>query len=109
APAAATAEDVAEDVAENIAEITRALSGALLVDPRMTRLVIASPLLTVREHLESLVGFLELFFRLVVPVITIRLVVHGNATVRFFDVSFGGIAGDPQHFVIITFRHNLLL
>ena len=49
---------------------------------------------------------LELGHRLLVIRVAVRMVLHCQAAVGFFQILLAGVLGGPQHFVIISFGHN---
>ena len=110
--AAATAsKEIAEHIAKDVGEIgvavsrTRA-SSHLGIDAGMTVLVVGLTLARIRKHFVSLVGFLECVFSGFVSGITVRMMLHCEATISLFQLCLAGAALDTQHFVIVTFGHK---
>ena len=72
----------------------------------MTKLVISRPLAGIGEDFIRLLGFLELFFSLLIAGITVGVILHRQPAVSLFDFGFAGVGGHFKNFVIIAFRHR---
>src|SRR5690554_6716393 len=102
--ATTTPEDVTENIAEHIAEIGRAMPAALaVVDACVAKLVVTRLFIGVREDLKGFVCFFEQVFGFLIIRIPIRVVLHGDAAVSFFQLGFRCIPADAEHLIIITF------
>ncbi|MNE36702.1 hypothetical protein D3C80_1305230 [compost metagenome] len=110
--AAAATEEVAEHIAEDVGEVGTAETGTATTHARvyagMAVLVVSCTLARVGENLVGLVGLLEFIFRGLVVRVTVRVVLHREATVGFFQVSLGRAALDTQNLVIVTLCHKSL-
>ncbi len=71
----------------------------------MAELVVGGALLRIGQHIVGLLGFLEPGFGLVIVLIAVRMVLHRETPVSFLQISFVGVPGYAQNFVIIAFRH----
>ncbi len=98
APSAAATEDVAEDVAESIGKAAHACAASahacLRIHSGMAVLVVGATLAAVRENLVGFLGFLEMFFRLGIVRIAVRMVLHRQLAVGFLDFIIRGVAVD---------------
>ncbi|MCY1420559.1 hypothetical protein D9M71_361860 [compost metagenome] len=105
-------EEIAEDIAEDVGEVGTAETGTATTHARvyagMAVLVVSCTLARVGENLVGLVGLLEFIFRGLVVRVTVRVVLHREATVGFFQVSLGRAALDTQNLVIVTLCHKSL-
>ena len=111
--AALLAKHVAEDVAKRFGEAAKTLgtSGTAThvgVYPGVSKLVVGSPLLRVRQHFVRFLGLLELLFGDlgVRTLVAVRVVLHRMFAVRFLDFVLGGVLGNTQRFVIVSFGHG---
>ena len=114
--AAKAAEPAAEDIAEDVAQIDAigtaeaaeaARAAAVLgrvagVNPREAVLIVHLALLRVRKHLVGFIDFLEFFLGILVAGVVVRVVLHCQLAVGFFDLRIGSAFGYPQHLVVIT-------
>nr|GEU28124.1 hypothetical protein [Tanacetum cinerariifolium] len=109
ATAGATAKDVAEDVAERIAETTgpaaEAATAIIRIDARVTVAVVRFALVRVGQHFVCFLDFLELFFRVFIVRITVRMVLHGQFTIGLLDFVFRRVFCDTECLVEITLSH----
>src|SRR5437763_2137883 len=71
----------------------------------MPESIVEAPLLGVGQNRVRLRGFLELFFRRVIPRIAVRMMFHRELAVGAFDVAVAGGAGDAEDLVVIAFAH----
>src|SRR3546814_16427434 len=60
----------------------------------------------VRQHLVGLLALLERLHRRGVATIAVRMVLHRTAPVGLLQLLVGGVAGDAQDFVVVTFLHR---
>src|SRR5450830_647490 len=90
--AATTTKEVTEDIAKDIGEVLTAKTGTAAthawVDTGMTVLVVRRALAGIGQHFVGLVGLLEHLFRRFVIRITVRVMLHRQATVGLFQVCF---------------------
>ena len=106
--------DVAKDVAESFTKTTEAFSARashVWINTCVPVLVIGGTFLCVRQHL---VGLFDLFeFGLgvfgIVALMTVRVELHCQFAIRFFDLFFRGVLGYTQYFVKVSFGHRVLL
>jgi len=109
AAATATAEDVAEHLAEDVAEGVRRVEARAAatrrVEAGMAELVVGGPFPRVGQDLVGLLGLLEALLGLLVLEITVRMVLHGQASEGAPDIVLGRIARHRQHLVVVAFRH----
>ena len=70
-------------------------------------MVIAGPLLRVRQHLVGFVHLLKAFFGLLVTGIAVGVVLHGQFAISAFDLARAGVAGDTQDLIIIFIFHSI--
>ena len=75
----------------------------------MTKLIVDLALLAIAEHFVGFVGFFELFFGSRISGITVRMQLHGDATVGLFQVAVRDVSVNAQDFVIISLCHALPL
>jgi hypothetical protein len=98
APAASEEVAKSENVAENVAEIRKdrrieaPKSPAGSTDAGMPKPVVAGAFLRVAQNRVSLGGFLEFFFRFLVPWVSVRMVLKRQFSVRALDFLVGGSA-----------------
>ena len=111
-PATGCAEDVAKDVTKGVGKAPKAFCATtacthVRIDASVTELVVGLALLRVRQHLVGLFDLLELLFGFLglVPLIAVRVILHGQFAVGLLDLVFGGRLGHPEHFIKIAFRH----
>jgi hypothetical protein len=71
-------------------------------DARMAEAVVASALVLISQHSIGFAAFFELFFRIWIVGIAIRMELHGKFPVRALDLNVGGRAGHAQDFVVIA-------
>src|SRR5262249_33711614 len=69
----------------------------------MAELIVARALLAVDEHAVRFACFFEFFFRLWIPGIAVRVILHRQFAVRALDLLIAGAAFYAQNFVIIAF------
>ena len=112
----------AEEFAENIAEITEAAESAAAeavtagtgacavvgIHTGKAELVVAGALVVVGKHLVGFAHFLELFLRILVAGIPVRMVFHSRLAVGLFYFLGAGALLDTQHLIIITFVCHML-
>eukprot|EP01132_Coremiostelium_polycephalum_P016378 gene16378-biopygen8372 len=108
----AAAKEVAEHVAENIGEVLPAETGTAAthawVDTGMAILVVSGALVRITQAFVGLIGLFEQLFGFFAIRITVRVVLHCQATVSLFQVRLAGAALHTQHFVIVTLCHKSL-
>jgi len=109
AASTAAAENIAENVAENIAEALGAESAgpahAGATKAVVSEAVIRGSLVAVAQYLVGLLGLLELAFRFRFALVAIRVMLHGEATIRLLDLVGRSRFRDSQHLVIVAFCH----
>ncbi|MNR14852.1 hypothetical protein D3C85_1313480 [compost metagenome] len=90
--AATATEEVTEDIAKDVGEVLATETGTAAaharIDTGMAVLVVRRALAGVGQHFVGLVGLLEHLFRRLVIGITVRVVLHRQATVSLFQVRF---------------------
>ena len=119
APTTATpllTKDVAKDVTEGFTKTTEAFSPAARaahvgVNTGVTVLVVGGTFLCVRQHLVGLFDLFEFSLSVfgVVALMTVRVELHGQFAIRFFNLFFRGVLGYTQYFVKVSFGHRVLL
>ncbi len=104
-------EQVAEQAAaEDVAKGGHDIFGvAEVVNPRavqagMAVAVVPLALGLVGEDFVGFGGFLELLLGLGVAGVFVRMELQGELPVRLLDLFLGGVALDPEDFIIVTFR-----
>ena len=107
--AAATPEDISEHISKDVAETatapeTAGPSAQGRVHPGVPELVVCGPFLRVGEHLVGLLGLFECLLCLFAGV-AVWVILHGQSAVGLFQLRLAGILADPQHFIVIAFRH----
>jgi hypothetical protein len=75
------------------------------VKPGMPELVIGGPFPRVGQGLIGFLDFLEVAFRVRVPGIAVRMILHGEAAVGLLQIGVGSSPLDTEHLVVIAFRH----
>ena len=100
----AEAEELAEDVVE-ILEYAGIESGASRRSAYsgVTKAVIHAALFRIGKDGISLAAFLELFFRIGIVRIAVRMKLHGQLAIGALDLLIAGAALHAQDFVIISF------
>jgi hypothetical protein len=63
--------------------------------------IIKTPFFGIVQNFVSLGRFLELFFRLFVPGIAVRMVFQGELALLLLDLFRGGVPGHPQNAVVV--------
>lgn len=117
ATAATTAatENIAKHVAEDVAEIgatakaTVATATLALIHAGVAVLVIAGTQVGIGQDFVSFLDLFELLFGTGIPLIAIRVILHGQTLVRLLDLALVGIFRYPQHFVESRFDILILL
>jgi hypothetical protein len=101
---AAAAEDLAEDI-EGIVEATATGGGAAHAasEGGVAVAIIGGAFLIVAEHVVGLSDLLELAFGALVIRVFVRVKLHRELAVGFFQILGGNVARDAEHFVIIAF------
>ena len=85
---------------------TAAAHARLRIDASVAVLIVGSPLLAVREDFVGFLGFLEVFFRLGIVRIAVRVMLHGQLAVGLLDFFFRGVAIDAENVVKVAFCHE---
>ncbi|CRM70056.1 hypothetical protein [Pseudomonas sp. 22 E 5] len=110
--ATAAAKKVTEHIAENIGEVLTTKTGTAAaharVDTGMAILIVGRALIGITQAFVGLIGLLEHLFGFFAIRITVRVVLHRQATVSLFQVRLAGAALHTQHFVIVTLCHKSL-
>ena len=75
----------------------------------MTKLVINLTLFSIAQYFVGFVGFFKLFFSSRISGITVRMQLHGDATVGLFQIAVGDVSINAQDLVIISLCHALPL
>ena len=92
--ATATAEEVTEDIAEDIGEVLTAKTSAAAthawIDTGMAVLVVGRTLIGIRQAFVGLIGLFEQFFGFFAIRITVRVMLHRQATVSLLQVRLAG-------------------
>jgi hypothetical protein len=108
--------DVAKNIAESFTKTTEAFSATtwaahIGVDASVSVLVIGGTFLCVRQHLVGLFDLFEfgLGFFGFIALMTVRVELHGQFAIRFFNLFFRGVLGYTQYFVKVSFGHRVLL
>ena len=73
----------------------------------MTVLIVNSPFFRVGQNLVSFFHLSETTFSFRIIRVFIWMEFHSKTPVDFFKVALGGISVNPEHFVIISFCHNI--
>jgi ABC-type uncharacterized transport system permease subunit len=73
------------------------------IDTGVTVLIVGRALVRVGEHLVGLFGLLEAVLRLLVTLIAVRVMLHGQLAVGLLDVVVGGAFGQAEGFVVVAF------
>ena len=92
-------EDITENIAEDITEIctaTKSTRASLIwIYTRMTKFVIRSTFLCIRQYFISLFGFFKFFFCFRIIRVTVRMKLHSQPFIGFFDFTLIGRAFNP--------------
>jgi hypothetical protein len=107
AAATAATEDITEHIAEDVFETGATATRTAPhggIDTGMTVLIVGGTFVGIIEYFVSLLGFLELGFRVLRIIgITVRVIFHRQSTIGLLQVCFADITRDTQYFVIISF------
>ena len=119
AASAEAAETAAEEAAENIAQIdivksaeaACAATAVIRIDAGKAELIVAGAFVLVRQNAVCLAGLLELFGRLRIVFIQIRMVLFGELSIGFLDFVIRRALAYAKHLIIISFvvSHMLCL
>jgi hypothetical protein len=116
ATAALLAKDIAKNIAKGFTKSAEAFGAACAtahvgVNASVAILIVGGTLLRVRQHLVGLFDLFEFAFSFfgVVALMTVRVELHGQFAIRFFDLFFRGVLGYTQYFVKVSFGHRFLL
>ena len=73
----------------------------------MAILIVGRALITIREHLVSLFGFLEFLFSHLgaIALIAVRVILHRHLAIGFFDVFLRSVFSNTEDFVEVAFSH----
>ena len=71
----------------------------------MTVLIIGCALLRIGQDLISFFDFLKLILSLFIPLITIRVILHGQAFIGFLDFALIRFTGYAQNLIVVFLRH----
>src|SRR5690606_4953404 len=103
-----TTEDVTEHITKDVGEAgataTKA-AASLTVYAGMAELVVGGALTGVRQDFVGFAGLFEFVLGILVIRVTVRVVLHGELSVRPLNYLFVRIPGDPEYFVIIALGH----
>lgn len=91
-----------------VLERVSARGASIATNASVTKLIIARPLLFIRQNFVRLRNFFELFLRSLIARIFVRMILHRQLAVSFLDFIIGSVFGHSQNFIIISFCHNLL-
>src|ERR1019366_43905 len=107
APPLAAGEDIAEHLAEDIAERIAGAEAAAAAafEAGVAELIVHRALLRVGQHLVGLLSLLELVLGLRVVGVSIRMKLHGQAPIGFFDIRLGRASRQIEELVVIVLRH----
>src|SRR5450432_729349 len=100
-------ENIAEHLAEDVAEcLTGAESAApASLEAGMSELIVNGAFFRVAEDLVGFLGLFESMFRLRIIGIAVRMMLHGEAAIRLFDVGLGRASGQIEELIVILLRH----
>jgi hypothetical protein len=108
--------DVAKNIAESFTKTTEAFSATTWaahvgINTGVTVLVVGGTFLCVRQHLVGLFDLFEFSLSVfgVVSLMAVRVELHGQFAIRFFNLFFRGVLGYTQYFVKVSFGHRVLL
>ena len=99
-------EGVTQVVAAVNARAAPRLTRRTRIDPGLAEAVVSRLLLRIRQYLIGFAHGLELFFRRLVPVVAVRVVLHRKAPVGLLNFLVARIAGNAQYLVIILICHS---
>ncbi len=108
----ATAEDVTEYVTKHVGEVGTAAKATVAtatlarVDTGMAVLVVTGTQVGIGQDLVGFLDLFELLFGCGITLITIRVILHGQALVRLLNLAIVGIFRHTQYFVEIALRHT---
>src|SRR5690606_17259925 len=85
----------------------RTAASRLTIHAGMAKAIIGSTLIRIVENFVGFLGFLEFLFRLGVIRIAIRVILHRQATISFFQRICVGLAAHAEDFVIIALGHGV--
>jgi len=103
-------ENITKDVAERIGAGTEAAAGCLAcLHAGVAELLVGRPLLGVGQNLVGFLGFLKFALGIGVVRIAVRVMLHGQATIRLLELSIPSGPIAPQDLVIVALGHHLSL
>ena len=85
------------------------VGAAVAADASVAELVVAGALLLVGEDGMGFGDFFELLFGVFVAWVFVGVVFEGELTVGLLDFVIGGVLGDAEYFIIITFCHGSII
>jgi hypothetical protein len=101
--------DVAKNIAESFTKTTEAFSATTWaahvgINTGVTVLVVGGTFLCVRQHLVGLFDLFEFSLSVfgVVSLMAVRVELHGQFAIRFFNLFFRGVLGYTQYFVKVS-------
>jgi hypothetical protein len=108
--------DVAKDIAKGFTKTAEAFSPTASaphvgVNTSVTVLIVGRTFLCVRQHLVGLFDLFEFGLSVfgLVALMTVRVKLHCQFAIRFFNLFFRGVLGYTQYFVKVFFGHRFLL
>ncbi len=98
-PATSAAKDIAENIAKDIAEVrtaakTAAAAHAALLKGRMAVLIVGRTLLGISQDFIRFFDFFKFGFGLFITLVTVRVILHGQALISLFDFTLFRCFGD---------------
>ncbi|STR66343.1 Uncharacterised protein [Klebsiella michiganensis] len=97
---ASAAKDITENIAKDIAEIraatktTAAAAHAALLKCGVTVLIVGCTLLGIGQDFIRFFDFFEFSFSLFITLVTVRVILHGQALIRLFDFTLFRCSGN---------------
>ena len=101
----AEAKEVPKDIAEVLenGRVKASRTGTGASHSGVAETVISGAFVSVGENRVGLAAFLELFFRIRIIGIAIRMIGQREFAISAFDFLFGGSAANSQHLVVVAF------
>jgi hypothetical protein len=102
-------EYIPENISKNIADVTikPGRPAGTGTGGCMPELVVSRPFLVILENVLGFLGLFEMLLCTGIIRISVRMELHCQFTISFFEFGLVNISLNPEHFVVITLSHIL--